>query len=61
MPLFSTNLPEYTGPYAVGTIDIENPCDRRIISDINFKATGEPAFQVRDQALLNDFVMTFQT
>ena len=46
MPFFSSNLPEYTGPYPVGTIDIESPCDGRLTSDIDFKATGKPAFEV---------------
>lgn len=46
MPLFSSNLPDYTGPYSVGTIDIESPCDGRTTHDVKFKATGDPAFQV---------------
>lgn len=46
MPWFSSNLPAYTGPYSVGTIDIESPCDGRLTSDLKFAATGEPAFQV---------------
>lgn len=46
MPWFSSNLPDYTGPYKVGTIDIESPCDERLIYDHTFKATGEPAFLV---------------
>ena len=46
MPLFSSNLPAYTGPYSVGVIDIESPCDGRKTSDVKFKSTGEPAFLV---------------
>lgn len=45
-PLHSSNLPEYTGPCSVGTIDIEAPCEPRTVSDFTFKETGQPAFQV---------------
>ncbi|KAG9522660.1 PAF acetylhydrolase, partial [Aureobasidium melanogenum] len=44
MPLLSSKLPAYTGPHAVGTIDIESPCDGRKTSDVRFKSTGQPAF-----------------
>jgi platelet-activating factor acetylhydrolase len=46
MPLLSTRLPAYTGPHSVGLIDIESPCDGRKTSNVKFKSTGEPAFQV---------------
>ena len=46
-PLLSSNLPKYTGPYGVGTIDIEIPLQRpRIVSETRFKATGEYAFRL---------------
>lgn len=47
MPLFSSNLPPYTGEYDVGTIDLETPVNppRRVGDTINTE-TGEPAFQV---------------
>jgi len=47
MPLLSSNLPSYTGPYPVGTIDLEAPCQPRVISDVTIKSTGDPAFKVR--------------
>lgn len=47
MPLLSSNLPAYTGPHSVGTIDIESPCDGRKTSDVKFKSNGQPAFLVR--------------
>lgn len=44
-PLLASNLPQYTGPYAVGTIDIESPVEhQRAISGFKRKDTGEPAF-----------------
>jgi len=46
---FSTKLPDYTGPYAVGAIDIEVPCDGRPfweISEIRFKDSDDFAFTV---------------
>lgn len=46
VPLASSSLPPYTGPYDVGTIDVEVPCTPRKTSDATFKATGLPAFQV---------------
>ena len=49
VPLAASSLPPYTGPYDVGTIDVELPCTRRKISDATFKATGLPAFQVRQE------------
>ena len=44
--LFASNLPQHTGPYTVGTIDIEIPCEQREISDLNRKDTREPAFKL---------------
>lgn len=46
MPLFSTNLPAYTGPHDVGTIDVEAPCEKRKLADAVFTSTGEPAFEL---------------
>lgn len=46
LPLFSTPLPAYTGPHAVGAIDIEVPVEPRDISDIRIKVTDQRAFQV---------------
>jgi platelet-activating factor acetylhydrolase len=44
-PLLASNLPQYTGPYAVGTIDVESPVEpRRVISTFKRKDNGEPAF-----------------
>jgi len=46
---FSTKLPDYTGPYAVGAIDIEAPCEGRApwdISEIRFKDSDDFAFTV---------------
>ncbi|KAJ9633648.1 hypothetical protein H2204_006854 [Knufia peltigerae] len=45
-PLLSSNLPAYTGPYQVGTIDLEAPCDPRRINDATLKEGHHPAFQV---------------
>ena len=42
-----SDLPPYTGPYNVGTIDLEIPVTPQVtISNITFKATGQPAFKV---------------
>ena len=46
MPILSDSLPEYSGEYAVGTLDLEVPVQRRNVSDVVFKHTGEPAFQL---------------
>ena len=53
-PLLSSNLPEYTGPYKVGTIDIESPCKPSRIGDVVYKDSGEPAF-VLDTVLFSVF------
>ena len=45
-PLFASRLPQYTGTYPVGAIDLESPCEPRQISEFRTKATGEPAFQL---------------
>ena len=42
-PLLASNLPRYTGPYAVGTIDIEAPCEQRGISPFKLKGSGDPS------------------
>lgn len=46
MPLLSSLLPEYSGPYSVGTVDIEAPCEKRRVSEAVFKDTGKPAFEL---------------
>lgn len=47
-PFFSSRLPRYTGPYNVGSVDIEVPAqERRLISDAVLKENGEPAFELR--------------
>lgn len=46
MPFFSSPLPEYTGEYNVGTIDIEAPVEKRNISESKFRDTGKPAFKL---------------
>lgn len=49
MPLLSSKLPPYTGPYGVGTIDIEVPAKKpRTIGNAVLKDSGRPAFQVRE-------------
>ncbi len=46
-PLLSSTLPAYSGPYSVGTIYLETPCEPRVINDARFRDTDHPAFQVR--------------
>ncbi|KAF2724036.1 hypothetical protein K431DRAFT_282303 [Polychaeton citri CBS 116435] len=46
MPLLSSPLPKYDGPYDVGTVDIEAPCERRQFGDVHLKDTGAPAFEL---------------
>jgi platelet-activating factor acetylhydrolase len=46
-PLLASKLPQYTGTYDVGAIDIEVPLEKpRKISETAFKQTGAPAFEV---------------
>lgn len=45
-PVFSSELPAYTGHYGVGAIDIEAPIEKRTVRDARFKHGGQPAFQV---------------
>ncbi|EME45377.1 hypothetical protein DOTSEDRAFT_170727 [Dothistroma septosporum NZE10] len=46
-PLLASRLPQYTGPYGVGAIDIEVPVDEpRKIVDTVFRYSGKPAFQL---------------
>lgn len=45
MPLFSSNLPKYTGPFPVGTVDVESPVEIRNINNAKFQ-DGKPAFEV---------------
>lgn len=46
MPILSSPLPEYSGPYTVGTVDVEAPCEKRRVSDAVFKGTNKPAFEI---------------
>lgn len=47
MPLFAHHLPQYTGQYPVGTIDIEAPLVKpRVIHDARLKETGQQAFKL---------------
>jgi len=58
MPFFSSKLPPYTGPYDVGTIDLEVPCeDKRQLSEAVFRDTGKPAFAL-DTVLFSLFYPT---
>lgn len=46
-PLLASKLPKHTGPYEVGTIDIEAPLDEpRLISNTTYSDGGEPAFKL---------------
>lgn len=51
-PMLSSRLPEYTGPYSVGAIDLEIPCEPRRLNDARLKDDGHHAFQVRQPAQL---------
>jgi platelet-activating factor acetylhydrolase len=46
MPFFSSRLPDYSGPYSVGVVDVEAPAVRRDISDVVYKDSGERAFDM---------------
>lgn len=47
-PLFAHPLPQHTGPYAVGTVDIEAPVSPpRTIGPAVFKGTSEKAFELQ--------------
>ncbi|KAI0385582.1 alpha/beta-hydrolase [Hypomontagnella monticulosa] len=47
LPLFAHPLPEYSGPYTVGTVDIETPlASPRVIDTVRFKDTKEDAFKL---------------
>lgn len=47
MPFFSSKLPDYSGPYSVGVVDVEAPVQtRRNVSDVVFKDSGKPAFDL---------------
>jgi platelet-activating factor acetylhydrolase len=46
-PLFAHDLPEYTGKYPVGTIDVEAlVAQPRLIHDARLRKNGEPAFNL---------------
>jgi platelet-activating factor acetylhydrolase len=45
--LVIAGLPEYSGPYGVGTIQLENDAqDPRIITNARFKTSGQPALRL---------------
>lgn len=44
--MLSSSLPQYTGNFDVGTIDVEAPCTTRRIGDFEYKESGEPAFEL---------------
>lgn len=51
-PLLASPLPAYTGPHAVGAVDIEVPIADHggqplLLSNATFKATGRPAFELQ--------------
>lgn len=47
MPILSSKLPDYTGEYGVGVIDVEAPLDTpRRVGNYDLTETGRPAFQV---------------
>ncbi|KAL2153738.1 hypothetical protein VTH82DRAFT_4893 [Thermothelomyces myriococcoides] len=47
-PLLAHPLPRHTGPYAVGTVDIETPISPpRTIHEARFRETGEKAFELK--------------
>lgn len=47
MPLFCHKLPDYTGPYEVGAIDIEVPLEQpRLLNNAFLKDTDQYAFEV---------------
>ncbi|KAI2624637.1 PAF acetylhydrolase [Hypomontagnella submonticulosa] len=47
VPLFAHPLPEYSGPYSVGAVDIEiSLAVPRVIDTVRFKATKEDAFKL---------------
>lgn len=52
-PLFSSALPAYTGPYTVGTIDVEIPVETRLINEARLKDGDIAAFQVRRTTILH--------
>ncbi|KAI1780695.1 PAF acetylhydrolase [Hypoxylon cercidicola] len=47
LPLLAWPLPQYSGPYPVGTVDIETPAAKpRLIDEARFKDTKENAFEL---------------
>ncbi|KAI1328563.1 PAF acetylhydrolase [Xylariaceae sp. FL0255] len=48
LPLFANPLPAYSGPYQVGTIDIEYPVSpTRVLDTARFKGSKEDAFELQ--------------
>lgn len=46
-PLFASKLPQYSGQYEVGTVDLEIPLEKpRLITDTKLKDGNGPAFQL---------------
>ena len=46
MHLLSSKLPQYSGAYAVGTIDLEVPVEKQTLNDVFLKDEGRPAFEL---------------
>lgn len=47
-PLFANPLPKYSGPYAVGAIDIETPAaSPRVVDPARYKDTKQNAFELK--------------
>ncbi|KAH9904510.1 PAF acetylhydrolase [Xylariomycetidae sp. FL2044] len=61
LPLFASPLPQYSGPYSVGAIDIEAPlADVRTIDPARFRDTQENAFDL-ETVLLTVYYPTSST
>ncbi|KAF2155527.1 1-alkyl-2-acetylglycerophosphocholine esterase [Myriangium duriaei CBS 260.36] len=45
--LFSQRLPSYTGPYGVGTVDLEVPTQPVALSNMTYAVSGKPAFELK--------------
>ncbi|KAI0843656.1 PAF acetylhydrolase [Hypoxylon sp. FL0890] len=59
-PLFTHQLPNYSGPYPVGAVDIETPlASPRLVDTARFKETKEKAFEV-DTVLFTLYYPTAQ-
>ncbi|KAI0485514.1 PAF acetylhydrolase [Xylaria cf. heliscus] len=48
LPLFASPLPMYSGPYPVGSVDIESPMSPpRVVDTTRFKSTQQNAFELQ--------------